>query len=65
MTTFKKGDKVTYKTPFKTERGIVKSLSSEGFVFVVYNCAEEWSDYENYTAARTAIKDLYPGWEIQ
>lgn len=43
------------------ERGRIKSWNHQ-WVFVVYNCADEWDDYENYTAAATNPRDL--DWEI-
>lgn len=44
--------------------GMIKSIPKEGnSVFVVYNCAEDWDNYENYTAALTNIKNLKSGWK--
>ena len=57
----KQGDKVTYKTLFKTEKGIIKSMSN-GYAFVVYHCGGDWDNYQNYTAARTEVTDLVKGW---
>lgn len=65
----KPGDKVTY-IPFKGcspdsyEKGIVKSVTENDFdhVFVVYKCAEDWENYQNYTGQKTHIKDLLEGW---
>jgi hypothetical protein len=54
------GDEVTYIP--KMEHGIVKGLSDQDHVFVVYHCAGDWDHYRDYTAARTRIKDLVPGW---
>lgn len=59
----KVGSKVTYVTPHKTECGIVKSIPDDDYAFVVYHCAGNWDDYENYTAARTRIADLELGWK--
>jgi hypothetical protein len=56
------GDKVTYKSFNKIEHGIVKRLSDENHAFVVYHCAGNWDRYFDYTAARTDIRDLVPGW---
>lgn len=56
------GEKVTYITPFKKEHGIIKSLSDEKHVFVVYNCGGDWDNYQGYTGARTETKDLVLGW---
>ena len=59
------GDKVTYITlaPYKKERGIVKGLSSEGYVFVVYHCDNNWDRYFDSPAARTDMTDLVEGWD--
>ena len=59
------GDKVTYITlaPYKKERGIVKGLSSEGYVFVVYHCDDNWDRYFDYTGARTDMNNLKMGWD--
>ena len=46
------------------ENGIVKSISDELHVFVVYHWNEEPENFENYTGARTNIEDLYEGWMI-
>jgi hypothetical protein len=56
------GMKVTYKTEFAEEKGILKSLSGNEHAFVVYNCNGDWDSYENYTAERTRICDLEEGW---
>ena len=60
---YKPGDHVTYVTPVNTERGIVKSVPDDEHAFVVYNCAGEWDRYQEYTAARTRVDDLKPGWQ--
>jgi hypothetical protein len=65
---FKVGDSVHY-IPYKDapvsiyENGIVKSKhpDKDNCVFVVYK-TPDWSNYQNYTAALTDIKDLRPGW---
>jgi len=59
---FGKGTKVTYKNEFEEEKGIIKSLSGYTHAFVVYNCNNDWENYENYTAERTFIGDLEKGW---
>ena len=56
------GDKVHYVSVGKVENGIVKSLPDFEFAFVVYHCAGEWDNYQNYTGARTRISDLREGW---
>lgn len=49
---------VTYTTGHgTTERGRIKSWN-DTYIFVVYKCAGEWKDYQNYTAAATDPKDL-------
>ena len=58
----KVGDKVTYMTPYKKQHGIVKAIHDDNFTFVVYNCGEDWENYFNYTAAKTANKNLVDGW---
>ena len=63
MLMFKIGDKVTYIKSHKKERGIVKSISDNKHVFVVYHCGDDWKYYKNYTAARTRISDLVLGWK--
>jgi len=55
------GTKVTYIPTL--EKGIVKD-SSETSIYVVFNCGEEWDNYENYTAASCREEDLIEGWEL-
>ena len=65
----KVGDKVYY-TPFKDcdpslyQNGMIKAThqSSLGFCFVVYKCADNWENYQDYTGSLTEIKLLTPGW---
>ena len=59
---FKIGEKVTYCNTHKKEHGIIKNISDEENYFVVYNCAKEWKNYKNYTAARTHESMLVKGW---
>lgn len=59
---FEKGQKVTYKTEFENEKGIVKSMSGPDHAFVVYHCNNDWDNYEDYTGARTKLIDLEEGW---
>lgn len=59
---FEPGDHVTYHAYNRTEIGIVKSISDESHVFVVYHCDGNWHRYDEYTAARTKISDLTHGW---
>ena len=63
----KSGDKVHYYPDHfelkDIENGIVKSFGrNEGFIFVVYNCNNDWKNYQNYTAASTNVRDLCMGW---
>ena len=64
MIEIKKGTKVHYDPGYGApENGKVKRVAEDGkHAFVVYNCAGNWEDYENYTAARTKISDLQQGW---
>ncbi len=61
------GHKVYY-IPFdgcndsECENGMVKSISDAENLFVVYHCGGDWKNFQNYTAARTSIKDLKVGW---
>lgn len=46
------------------ENGVIKSYCEGDFehVFVVYHCGGEWDNYQNYTAAKTHVRDLFDGW---
>lgn len=61
-TVYSIGNKVTYRNHNTIEKGIVKSISDDEHVFVVYHCDNNWDFYEDYTAARTNICDLVLGW---
>ncbi len=37
--------------------GMIKSFN-DSWVFVVYNCADDWDNFRNYTAAATDRNDL-------
>jgi hypothetical protein len=68
VTKLKNGDSVHYapehyKKDNKFENGVVKSISPNGGVFVVYNCGGEWHKFMDYTAANTNPKDLFLGWK--
>lgn len=39
------------------ETGRIKSWNTK-YIFVVYNCARDWQNYRNYTAAATKPEDL-------
>lgn len=59
---FNIGDKVIYIPDFgKPEKGIVKSWN-DGVIFVVYNCNEDWDNFQDYTGAATRPEDLMQGW---
>ena len=60
---FKIGDKVTYRKKMENEKGIIKSIPDDDHAFVVYHCAGKWDRYREYTAARTRLEDLTPGWD--
>lgn len=60
------GLKVTYiGNPHKgPEKGIIKSIpQDQNYRFVVFNCAGNWENYQNYTAAKCHISELKMGWE--
>ena len=66
----KVGDKVYYqpdhyKAEDKYENGIIKEVpdSQLDSVRVVYNCAGDWKNYQDYTSALTNVRDLYSGWK--
>ena len=63
---FKFGDKVTYLTSHKLERGIVKYDQEKGkdSIFVVYYCGDDWKNFQKYTSARTNLVDLIAGWTL-
>lgn len=63
MDEIKVGQKVTYVTKFKREKGIVKNIQNDKYAFIVYNCGGNWKDYEKYTGARTKINHLIKGWD--
>ena len=55
---YDRGRYVIYSdTTGNKERGRIKSWNNI-FVFVVYNCDENWDNYRNYTAAATRPQDL-------
>lgn len=58
------GTKVRYCPKHgKEEKGIVKKMHPEGkSAWVVYNCSEDWDNYQNYTGALTNLGDLKLGW---
>ena len=62
------GDKVHYQPEQygkdRWENGRVKVIQEGNTesVFVVYNCAIDWENFKDYTAALTNKRDLYMGW---
>ena len=64
----KEGDNVHYipshsKYDSDFENGVIKSISENGNVFVVYKCNGEWHNYKNYTGVNTPIDRLFKGWK--
>ena len=53
------GTWVKYRDRFdsKPDKGRIKSWN-EKFIFVVYRCAGNWDDFENYTGVATDPIDL-------
>jgi hypothetical protein len=58
------GSPVTYhKPPGQPEHGMIKSVDPfEPFAFVVYRCNDDWERFEEFTAGRTPLQFLKPGW---
>lgn len=65
MSIISKGDKVTYiNSNGSKEIGIVKSTESwDGYVFVVFKCAEDWENYMDYTGMLVEVNKLRKGWD--
>lgn len=65
------GDKVHYQPNHydknEWDNGIVKEIRDEknNGVWVVYNCANDWAKYMDYTGALTNLRDLRLGWKYQ
>ena len=58
LTKADKGKNVIYTNGVGSkEFGRIKSWNYD-WIFVVYNCADEWDNYQNYTAAATDPRDL-------
>jgi hypothetical protein len=53
-----------YKNEDKYVNGVVKEIPehTNQSVRVVYNCAGDWDNFENYTSALTDLRDLKLGW---
>ena len=47
-----------YPSVGNAQIGKIKSWNSN-WIFVVYNCANDWKNYANYTAAATSPENLY------
>lgn len=49
------------------ENGIIKEIRPDvrDAVWVVFNCAGEWAHYQEYTAAKTNLRDLKDGWRVK
>lgn len=67
MNTIQKGDYVTYTDFVGNEsKGRVKLISPDGkMAYVVYQCNNNWTNYLEYTSARTSMANLVPGWGDQ
>ena len=62
---FQNGQKVHYVPLIgEPENGVVKSQhpTNTNVVFVVYKCAGDWANYQNYTAVSTSVFDLQDDW---
>lgn len=63
------GDKVCYQPehygPDRWENGMIKEIPEHTtkMVRVVYNCAGNWDNFQNYTSALTDLSDLKLGWK--
>jgi hypothetical protein len=60
----KVGTKVHYTNGDKVENGIVKDMSENTpvSVRVVYNCAGDWKNFDQFTSALTPLRTLALGW---
>lgn len=64
----KVGSKVRYRPKHfefgEFENGIVKEIPThtDDAVRVVFNCDDDWDNYQNYTSALTNLRDLWHGW---
>lgn len=63
------GDKVRYQPDHYShdqwENGMIKEIPEHTTqaVRVVYNCAGDWGNFQNYTSALTNLSDLKLGWK--
>jgi hypothetical protein len=51
------GKYAVYTTPLKIEVGRIKSFNDK-WIFVVYNCNDDWDDYKSYTGVPTSPGNL-------
>jgi hypothetical protein len=70
IATIRIGDKVYYQPPYlkakdEFENGILKEIPDHttSEVRVVFNCADDWKNYKDYTSQLTKCEDLYLGWK--
>lgn len=52
------GKEVLYLTPYKKQKGKIKSWN-EKFIFVVYNCNDDWDNFRCYTGVATEPHYLF------
>ncbi len=63
------GDKVCYQPNHynddKYENGMIKEIMdfTNDSIRVVYNYAEDWNNFKDYTSALTNLRDLTLGWK--
>lgn len=65
------GDEVHYQPAHfedeEWENGLVKEIRENvtDSVWVVYNCGGKWHRYNEYTSAKTNLRDLRIGWRYK
>jgi hypothetical protein len=61
---FYPGSKVAHVSPNgDIENGIIKEICDDPkFMFVVFNCNDDWDNYKDYTGQRCSIYNLVRGW---
>ncbi len=65
------GQKVHYQPEYyddtRWENGMIKEIRENTLdaVWVVYNCAGEWSRFKDYTGAKTNLRDLRFNWRFE
>ena len=50
------------KVKFGEQKGIFKCYADNNDCFVVFNCYNDWRNYEDYTAQRCELSALKLGW---